>query len=412
MKVLIVAPNASSRFGGEAFLPLKYFEILRRRGHPVQLIAHSRNRANLLEAFPADQEVIHYIEDSRAHRLIWSVGRRFPDPLRGAIFGTALNLLNEMFQARLIRRLVKAGDVDVIHQPIPVSPKLPSSLHGFGVPVVIGPMNGGMRYPEGYEDYQSNLARRFIDASRKLAVALNVLIPGKRKAAVLLVANARTRDALPVRHPRVVELVENGVDLSVWDTADGMMAQRSAQDPFRLVFMGRLVDWKAINITLDAVWQARKMGWDVRLDILGDGEERAALEAQAKSLNLQEVIRFHGFQPQDACAVHLRQADALILNSIYECGGAVVLEAMSVGLPVIASDWGGPADYVDATCGLLISPVPRADFASRLAAAIVTLAKDPAVARQMGEAGRKRVAAEFDWEKKVDRVIDLYDSLV
>ena len=89
----------------------------------------------------------------------------------------------------------------MIHQPIPVSPKLPSSLHGFGVPVVIGPMNGGMTYPPGNEDHESALARCFIAVPRQIAVAMYVMFPGKRRASALLVANARTPGALPVRHP-------------------------------------------------------------------------------------------------------------------------------------------------------------------------------------------------------------------
>ncbi len=411
LKILIVAPNASSRFGGEAFLPLKYFQILHRRGHPVRLVAHSRNRANLEETLGEDMGAVDLIEDTVWHRALWNAGKIFPRPIREAIFGTLLNLVNEIFQARLIRQLRRDGKVDIIHQPIPVSPKAPSSLYGFGLPVVIGPMNGGMAYPPGYEDLESPVERRFVAASRKLAVAMNRLIPGKRRAAALLVANARTRQALPVSdHPRVIELVENAVDLSVWDGAGRPLAapDRDADAPFRLVFMGRLVGWKAVDITLEALRLARAAGVDARLDILGDGEERPKLEELARYLGLSEAVRFLGFRPQGECAEHIAGADALILNSVFECGGAVVLEAMSLGLPVIASDWGGPADYVDESCGILVAPTPRGSFAPRLAAAIQRLAADPALCRRMGAAGAQRIREEFDWEKKVDRIVAIY----
>lgn len=411
-KILIVAPNASSRFGGESFLPLKYFQILRRRGHPVLLLTHARNREDLETAFPQARDAIFYIEDSRAHRAIWKAGSYFPEPLRGAVFGTALYLVNDLFQSRLIRQLVQEGRVDVIHQPAPVSPKQPSSIYGFGVPVVIGPMNGGMSYPPGYEDHESAWARRFVALSRRIARAMNVLIPGKRHAAALLVANSRTHEALPTLHPNVIELVENGVDLSIWTNNDSVRTSRQPNNPFRLIFMGRLVAWKAIDITLEAIRIARAAGHDLQLDILGEGEERAALETQVQQLGLEGAVRFLGFLPQTDCAAHLRQADALILNSLYECGGAVVLEAMSVGLPVIASDWGGPADYLDPSCGFLVAPIPREDFADRLADAIAQLAEDPELAQQMGEAGRARIMSEFDWEKKVDRVTSIYAEVL
>lgn len=407
-KVLIVAPNASSRYGGEAFLPLKYFQILRRRGWPAKLIAHARNRDDLTEMLGPLLADVLFVEDTLWHRAIWQAGRRFPAPIRDAVFGTLLNRVNEHYQARLIRRLIAAGAADLIHQPIPVSPLAPSGLAGFGLPLVIGPMNGGMTYPPGYEDLESPAARRFVRLARAFARLLNRLVPGKRRAAVLLVANERTRRALPFpAHPRILTLVENGVDLSTWAPPPAA-PERQPGAPCRLVFMGRLVGWKAVDVTLEALALARAQGVAAELEILGDGPERARLEARAARPDLAGAVRFLGFRPQAECAAHLAAADALILNSVWECGGAVVLEAMAMGLPVIGPDWGGPADYLDASCGILVAPVPRADFATRIAAAIARLAGDPALRARMGAAGAAKVRAEYDWEKKVDRMLEIY----
>lgn len=406
-KILIVAPNASSRFGGEAFLPLKYFQIMRQRGLPVKLIAHARNRADLKETLAPFLPDIFFIEDTIWHRMIWRAGSSFPQRIRQAIFGTLLDRVNMAFQARLIRRLISAGQVDLIHQPIPVSPLAPSAIYGFGVPVVIGPMNGGMVYPPGYEDLESPAMRRFVHFARNGARLMNRLTPGKRKAAVLLVANARTRAALPFPdHPQVIELVENGVDLATWMAPE--RSPRPAGAPFRLVFMGRLVDWKAVEITLAALAIARSRGLSVTLDILGDGPERARLEVRAAAPDLSDAVRFHGFLPQKDCVRHLAQSDALILNSVWECGGAVVLEAMSMGLPIIASDWGGPADYLDPSCGILVPPAPRSDYANRLTEAITRLAGDRELCNALGAAGARKVREQYDWEKKVDRILEIY----
>lgn len=409
--VLIVAPNASSRFGGEAFLPLKYFELLRRRGYPAQLIAHSRNRDDLSEFLAEWIDDVHFVEDSRWHKALWLVSKRMPARIGDYVMGNILNFVNEIYQARIIRRLVGEGTVDVIHQPIPVSPRAPSSIHGFGVPVIIGPMNGGMCFPPGYEDYEGRLARSMVSAGRLLAIGINWLVPGKRKAAILMVANERTRRALPTRHRKVVELVENGVDLATFNR------QAEAPKPgdrraLRLVHVGRLVGWKAVDVTLRAVARARAANVDVTLDILGDGEERAGLELLMKELGLVEAVRFHGFVSQKECASALSAADALILNSLYECGGAVVLEAMSLGLPVIAPDWGGPADYLDDDCGILVSPTPRADFPQRLSHAIERLAADPELRRSMGKFGAEKVRKHYDWERKLDRMIEYYREAI
>lgn len=405
LKVLIVAPNASSLFGGESFLPLKYFELLNERGHLARLITHARSRDSLLQDFPHLRDRIDFIEDTAADRLVWRIGSRLPARLRDILAGAILTFLTERAQAKRIRHYVRQGEVDVIHQPIPVSPKQPSGVYGFGVPVVIGPMNGGMRFPNGYEDHESRLAAGAVALGRLVATAMNRILPGKRRAQVLLVANARTRAALPVSNPRIHELVENAVDLRTWAMA-GPRAPRPAGAPFRLAFVGRLVSWKCVDITLDAVQRARSAGVDVTLDILGDGPEGPALQQRAETL--AGAVRFHGFRPQAYCAQVLAGSDALILNSIWECGGAVVLEAMALGLPVIASDWGGPADYLDASCGILVHPEPRAGFADRLAAAILRLAGEPGLCARMGAAGAAKVRRAFDWRGKIDRIEAVY----
>lgn len=393
-------------------LPLKYFHLLKLRGYPVRLIAHSRNRDDLGRVLAPFMDSISFVEDTIYHRVVWRSGRMTPHFIRENLFGTILNMINEFYQAKIIRRLLAEGKVDIIHQPIPVSPRAPSAIFGFGVPVVIGPMNGGMSFPPGYEDYESVVARHGIQLTRKAGAFFNWLIPGKRRAAALLVANERTRQALPIKsHPRIIELVENGVDFSIWRQFD-TRTPSSDETGLRLVFLGRLVHLKALDITFEAVRLSRQTGLDIRLDIVGDGPERQRLEKLSNSLDIGHAVRFLGFRPQRECVDVLAESDALILNCLRECGGAVVLEAMSLGLPVIASDWGGPADYLDASCGILVSPVPRSDFPQRLAAAISFLARNPAKRHAMGLAGAQKVREQYDWDKKIDRMLQIYDEVL
>ena len=406
-RVLIVADNASALFGGEAILPLKYFAILGRRGRDVRLITHERNREGLAAALPDLIDRVAFSPDTALHRVLWRIGARFPAAIRDHLFGNLMGLATGWQQRRMARAMVRQGLVDVVHQPTPVSPAAPSLLHGLGVPVIIGPMNGGMSYPPGYEDFEGRASRLFVATGRPLASLVNRLIPGKRRAARLLVANPRTRAALPASPAPVIEMAENGVDFALWPDPG---PRTGPQGPFRLVFMGRLVALKAMDSTLQALAKARAAApdRDIRLEVLGDGPERARLEALSADLGLTGAVTFHGFRPQVDCARHLAGADALILASLRECGGAVLLEAMAMGLAVIASDWGGPRDYVDRDCGLLVSPVPRAGFDGRLADAILTLARDRALTRRLGEAGAQKVRAEFDWDRKVDRIEALY----
>jgi glycosyltransferase involved in cell wall biosynthesis len=164
------------------------------------------------------------------------------------------------------------------------------------------------------------------------------------------------------------------------------------------------VDWKRLDWAIQAL--ANVPG--AYLDVIGDGPMRAEWTRLAASLNLDDRIRFRGWLPQHECARLLGSATALLLPSIYECGGAVVLEAMATGIPVIAVAWGGPEDYLDETCGILIPPLDAATVVDGFTAGMKKLIADPQLGSALGAAARRRVQATFCWEEKVDRVIEIY----
>jgi glycosyltransferase involved in cell wall biosynthesis len=417
-RVLIVSEHASASFGGEAALPLHYFRVLRRRGYNVWLITHARTREELSRTFPGEQRIV-YVEDTRLHILMWRLGRRLPGRIAYFTVGFVSRFAAQLKQRKLVRSLVAEHGIDVIHQPMPVSPREPSLMCGFGVPVVIGPMNGGMEYPPAFARSRGLIERWLVRAGRLASWGLNRLLPGKRVAALLLVANERTRRALPpgLRAP-VVELVENGVDVSLWN-ADTVASRpvSGAAGVTTFAFLGRLVDWKAVDLLLQAFQRAARR-CAIRLLIIGDGTDRARLQDLAAQLDILARERtdvgrvyFVGWLTQAECAVELRQADCLVLSSLLECGGAVVLEAMCAGKPVIATAWGGPVDYLDPSCGVLVAPDGREGLIEGFAAAMTRLAAAPELRREMGRAGREKVMRDFDWEVKVDRVLALYEQV-
>jgi glycosyltransferase involved in cell wall biosynthesis len=415
-RVVIVAEHASAKFGGEAALPLNYFRILRQRNVPAWLLTHERTRAELEALFPHDLDRIAFVPDTAAHRLLWRLGRRLPARLSACTTGYAMRVMTQLGQRRLLRRLVRQHGVTVIHQPMPVSPKEPSLLYGMGVPVVIGPMNGGMDYPPAFRGMQRPMERLLVPLARRLASVMNRVVPGKRHAALLLVANERTRQALPAGLTgQVAVLVENGVDLALW--RPGVPVRGAAHaETVHYVYVGRLVDWKAVDLLLEAFKRASARA-PMRLSIIGDGTERPRLEALAVRLGLPQgsqaaCVEFRGWLAQAQCVEALRGCDALVLPSLLECGGAVVLEAMAMEIPVIATAWGGPADYVDASCGILVEPTSREALIENLAAAFVRLATSPGERRAMGRAGKAKVTGQFDWEAKVDRMLAIYRDVV
>jgi glycosyltransferase involved in cell wall biosynthesis len=415
-RVLIVSEHASAKFGGEAALPLHYFRVLRRRGLPVWLITHARTRDELTRLFP-DEKRILYVEDTALHRLMWRVGRKLPSQIAHFTVGFISRFAAQLTQRKLVRRLVAEQGIHVIHQPMPVSPREPSMMFGFGVPVIIGPMNGGMDYPPAFKRNSGSIERWIFKVGRWSSSVLNWLMPGKRRAALLLVANERTLRALPAGIcRRVVEVVENGVDLTIWNMAaqSDQLAVENSLTTF--VFVGRLIALKAVDLLLHAFQRAAGQA-RMRLLIIGDGEERQRLEILAADLHILAETReqagrvfFAGWLSQEKCAEELRLVDCLVLPSLRECGGAVVLEAMSMGKAVIATAWGGPRDYIDESCGILVPPTDRETLVQGFADAMIRLASSPPTLRRMGRNGRDKVILHFDWEIKVDRILKLYEE--
>jgi glycosyltransferase involved in cell wall biosynthesis len=178
----------------------------------------------------------------------------------------------------------------------------------------------------------------------------------------------------------------------------------------RMLFVGRLVERKGVHVLLDALALLPEEP-PIRLEVVGDGPEREALEHRARSLGVAERVHFHGFVSQEELERQLADCDALVLPAVVDAKGdveglgVVLLEAMSFGKPVIASASGGIPDIVrPSENGLLVPP----GDAKALAAAIECLAREPALVRRLGATARRDVRANFSWDSILDRLDAVY----
>jgi glycosyltransferase involved in cell wall biosynthesis len=170
-------------------------------------------------------------------------------------------------------------------------------------------------------------------------------------------------------------------------------------------FVGRLVAIKRVDVLIDALALARRAGAAVRLDVVGDGELRAELEARAAPLG--DAVRFLGFR-EDIPAV-VAASDVAVLSSDNEGTPVALIEAAAGAVPAIATTVGGVADIV--VDGVTGWTVPPGDPAA-LAAALVAAAGDRAAVRARGAAARRHVAARYDAGRLVADVDALYTELL
>jgi glycosyltransferase involved in cell wall biosynthesis len=184
--------------------------------------------------------------------------------------------------------------------------------------------------------------------------------------------------------------------------------------PFPVLFVGRLVARKGVSTLLEAVKRlAPSLG--LQVSIIGDGPERPALDAQVAREDLRGVVTMRGKVPSAELLRAYRQAGVLVLPAVVDARGdteglgVVLLEAMSCGTPVVASDIGGITDIVtQEETGLLVPPGDPAALAS----AIRRLATDAALWRRLAEAGRRRFREDFGWTAIARRWEEVYRAAV
>jgi glycosyltransferase involved in cell wall biosynthesis len=167
--------------------------------------------------------------------------------------------------------------------------------------------------------------------------------------------------------------------------------------------VGRLIPHKGI----DQIIETLPMLPGVELLVIGDGPERAALEARARALGCDARVIFGGGLPPAEVVAQLRKADAFVLNSRYEGLPHVVLEAFAAGLPVVATAVGGTPELVrEGESGLLVSP----GDVVRLRAAIQTVLEDRALRDRLRE-GSQAVLARHSQPAMIDATQALLTSV-
>jgi glycosyltransferase involved in cell wall biosynthesis len=203
-----------------------------------------------------------------------------------------------------------------------------------------------------------------------------------------------------------------GVDPTPYRPEMPPPSRRPKSDPTSRPTLGvlaRLAPQKGHRVLFDALPEIAQAIPDVRIRVVGHEEQStvAELRAYAEQRGVADLVEFEGFCGDVAGL--LADLDLMVLPSLWEGFGLVLLEAMAAGRPVVASAVGPiPEIVVDGATGLLVPPGdPKA-----LAKAIVRVLADPDLAAALGRAGRARVEGEFGLETMVARTEELYEQLV
>lgn len=418
LRLLLVMEQCNPAWPSVPLVAFNFYNHLRKLAD-VTLVTHERNREGLSSRVQDGR--IDYLEESPAtarwYRLVHSL------TAHGATNWPLQHALGYPVYAEFNRKVlrnygddVRAGKYDAVMAATPILPRYPYAISKAcaeaGVPFILGPVNGGLPFPGGFEKIARQEFAGF-NFLRQIGRLLPDYLETYRRADCVIAGSEHTRDflrdSLGIAEEKLKLMAENGVSRRFFETP---LREPDARKPLRLIFAGRLVPYKGADMVVDAMAEAqRRVSRRIELQIVGDGPERNALELRARDRNLGTQVEFSGYVDPSTMPQRFADADAFAFPSIREFGGAVALEAMASGLPSLVVDHGGIGEYVTPECGWKIPAGSREEIVKQLADGIVQLAESPELQARLAGAARER-ARTYAWEAKVERLLGIITGQV
>ncbi len=401
LRLLLLAPWCDAMDVGEAWSAFQWVSRLARRHEVTALTIRKRSAPCAAQQLSGRCRVVEWTEPPGLGRL-----SRFNSMAKPAY---------ALFYARArawIRRALAQGErFDLAHQLSPLALRYPSPAVGLVEPLVVGPLGGSLQTPPGFQREM---------ASSRWYTRLRAIDRLRLRRDPLLRRTLAKADLLLGVGGYVRELLESqGVPLRRFDVESETGVERLPEPPaapfsrdsVRLLFVGRLVRNKGARDAIRAMAHLQDVQ-GLRLDIVGEGEDRRRCEEEIAQLGLEGRVQLHGRVPRRRVDEFYRRADVFFFPSFREPSGNVVFEAMGFGLPLVVADAGGPAAAADESCSVRVEPVEPERYARDLAQAVRRLLEDPDRARAMGRAARARAAELALWDRKIERMEQRYLALL
>ena len=407
LRILLLAPESNPDSPSTALVGYSHSEALARL-HTVTLVTRRGNE----EAVRRKQAPFHAIE---AISLPW-LDRIFAWSLRWIFnynygrqtltaFSYPFSVAFEWRAWRRLRARIMAGEFDVVLRLLPITSALPSPFAFFlrngPTPFVIGPVNGGLPWPQGFR--QADNQKEWISNLRNLYHFLPFARSTYRHAAAIIAGSSQTCVEFAAYREKLFFVPENGISRSLYS---GARQKVQCDGKLELIFVGRLVPYKACDLALRAA--APLVRDDLaRFTVVGDGPKRREFEQLAGSLGIEKAVSFCGWLSHTETLQRLRAADVLVFPSVREFGGGVVFEALAVGAVPVVVDFGGPGDVVHPGVGCKVALTTESDIVSQLESVLRHLARDPGLVDQLRQEGMSYARESLSWDAKARVVTEI-----
>ena len=372
MKIALVSPYDFAFPGGVINHIFALEQHFTRMGHQVKVIA------------PASKAV------ASVNNSLIPIGRPRPVPTSGSI---ARVTISPWLSSR-VKAVLEEENFDIIHLHEPLMPMLCTTVLRLSQTANIGTFHAFCGQ-SGHEFLGYNFGRPF---STMLLKRWFSRLDGK-------IAVSKPAMEYVCKHfPGYYNIIPNGVDLERF-SPDVSPIEEFCDGKVNILFVGRLEKRKGLNYLLKAYKRVKQEISESRLIIVGPGTRlRRKYEKEVMKSRLEDVV-FVGYASRDDLPRYYKTADVFCAPATgWESFGIVLLEAMAVGKPVVASSIEGYASVVThGVEGLLVPPKDE----EMLAQALISVMGDQSLRQQMGAKGKLK-AQEYGWERIAQRVLDYY----
>ena len=327
---------------------------------------------------------------------------------KGFMYSGRLNVWNRRVLP-LAKKISADQKIDVIHQITPIEFR---AIGDYGkianIKFICGPLGGGESLPNGLKDYAKG--HEIIEVVRSGInrwYRFKLRITGKlNRCDYIMFANRETRDFLGLDEnvPLVTEIAADEISI------EERIVPNDINNELVFLFAGRMVYRKGLELLFDAIMEIPDE-WKYIVKIVGTGPELSHLKHRCESNSLLSAhVQFMGAVEYSEMQREYEMSDVLIMPSIRETTGTVLIEAMSQGMPIITINKFGGAILVDENTGWLYSGENRKSYIAGLKNAMVACIVNPKEVEKRGQNARKKVK-DYTWKRKCDQYEKIYKRL-
>jgi len=409
MKVLISAyacePNRGSEPGVGWNLALEISNF----GHEVWVITRTNNHPAITDAISnlPEKNKPNFIYYDLPHWV-----RRWKTGHKGIHF---YYFLWQYGAYRLAKQLNRKIQFDLVHHITFVSIRQPSFMGNLGIPFFFGPAGGGerspwrLRYSFGFRGLIIDLIRDIANFAVKIDPFMwNTFYQADR----IYVTSEQTMSLLPKCFQSKAQ-----VQLAIGIERPKNLVVRRTKFPFRVLYVGRFLYWKGMQIGIHSFARLLESVPDSFLTLVGEGPEKEKWEILSIKLGIEKKIDWVPWIDHRELQNFYRQNNVFLFPSLHDSGGQVVLEAMAQGLPVVCLAVGGPMKIVNKTCGFKVPVhgIKAEQIIELIANALIKIAKDRSLLFKLSSGALDR-AKDFTWASTIKEVygnelIESYDTL-